>query len=154
MRSSTAFAVLVVLSGSIASAESTPVDVVTECVHLSADGHYTYSYTVNERPPMDTVEMECAVLDNRSKTLSKSQRTYDPQMSTKPRWNRRCVVADETSRHVFTRAEKTFSVTRAAHTDSEPMRVVENVPCSERAQAGNRRRPTASASALSKLSQW
>lgn len=151
---SIAFAVLVVLSGSIASAEGAAVDVVTECVHLSADGQYTYSYIVNERPPSETVEMECAVFDNQRKTLSKSQRTYEPQMSTKPRWNRRCVVADETSRHVFTRGEQTFSVTRAAHSDSQPMLVVENVPCSQRAQTGNRRRPTASGSTLSKLSHW
>jgi len=156
MRSPIAFASLVVLSGSIASADGAPADVVTECTHLSADGLYTYSYTVNERPPLETVEMECAVFDNQRKTLSTSQRTYEPHMSAKPRWNRRCVVVDETSRHVFTRGENenTFSVTRAAHTSSESLRVVADAPCSQRAQAGQRRRPAASASALSKASRW
>jgi hypothetical protein len=143
MRSPTALALVVVLSGSIASAENTVADVVTECVHPSADGHYTYSYIVNERSPNDSVEMECAVFDNQRKTLSTSQRTYEPHMSAKPRWNRRCVVVDETHRHVFTRGENTFSVTRAAHTSSEPMRVVEDAPCSQRARAGQARRPLA-----------
>ena len=154
MRSPIALASLVVLSGSIAFAEGAPADVVTECTHLTADGRYTYSYIVNERPPLETVEMECAVFDNQRKTLSTSQRTYDPRVSAKPRWNRRCVVVDETSRHVFTRGENTFSVTRAAHTSSESMRVVEDAPCSQRAQASQRRRPTTSAGALSKVSRW
>jgi hypothetical protein len=147
MRSPIALVVLVVLGGSIASAEGASVDVVTECVHLSPDGHYTYSYIVNERPPTDTVEMECAVFDNQRKALSSSQRTYEPEMSAKPRWNRRCVVVDEHNRHVFTRSENTFSVTRAAHTSSEPMRVVEDAPCSQRARTGPRiRAPRVSAS--------
>lgn len=154
MRSPIALTVLVVLSGSIALAEGGPSDVVTQCMHLSADGLYTYSYIVDERPTTDTVEVECAVFDNHDKTLSKSQRTYEPDMSTKPRWNRRCVVADETSRHVFTRSENTFSVTRAEHGVSSPTRIVEDAPCLQRARAANARRPVATTSTLSKASRW
>jgi hypothetical protein len=124
---------LVVLSGSIASAEGASVDAVTQCVHLSADRHYTYSYMVSERPTIGAVELECAVSDHLRKTVSKSQRTYAADGSTKPRWNRRCVVVDETSKYVFTRGDNAFSITRATQAFSRPVQIVGNAPCSQRA---------------------
>lgn len=137
-------AAAITLGGSIAHAGSTDIDALTECIHSSPDGRYTYSFLVNECPTIATVEMECAVFDNERKTVARNQRTYEPNMDARPRWNRRCVVLDENGKHVFTRGDKTFSVTRTADAampeSARPVAVVEDAPCSQRAHTGRPRR--------------
>jgi hypothetical protein len=144
MKSTLVLTAALMLASPIAQAGSVERDALTECVHSSKDSRYTYSFLVNECPTIGTVEIECAVSDNQRKTTVRSQRMYEPDMSSRPRWNRRCVVVDENGTHVFTRSENAFSVMRAADASAPPSArpavVVDAAPCSQRAHAGKPRR--------------